>query len=178
MDLSWLLDKYGDDKPIVDKVNVMLNTLDSTLHSVKRICAELRPSILDDFGLVQAMQWMANEFRKRARIECAVDCVPEDIELDKERDTVLFRIFQEALTNVLKHAKATKVIARLTKDNNNIVLEVTDNGKGITDEELSKHQSFGFMGMRERVRPWGGIVEITGDKSAGTTVKVIMPQVV
>jgi signal transduction histidine kinase len=68
------------------------------------------------------------------------------------------------------------VIARLTKDNNNIVLEVTDNGKGITDEELSKHQSFGFIGMRERVHPWGGKVEITGDKSTGTTVKVIMPR--
>lgn len=178
VELHWLCDKYGDDKPIVDKVSAMLDNLNSTVESVKRICTELRPSILDDFGLFQAMQWQANEFRKRTKIDCSVDSVPEDIEVDKERSTVLFRIFQETLTNVLKHAQATKVMVRLTRDNKTIVLEVMDNGKGITDEELSKHHSFGFMGMRERVHPWGGKVEISGDKNTGTTVKVIIPKVV
>ena len=175
MELNWFRDKYGDHKSIFDKSGAMLDALNATLRSVRRICTDLRPSILDDFGLVDAMQWQANEFQKKTRIECAFDSVPEDIKLDKERSTALFRIFQEALTNVLKHAKATKVTARLTKDNDNIMLEVIDNGKGITDEQLSKPQSFGLIGMRERVYPWGGKVEITGYQNKGTGVKVTIP---
>jgi signal transduction histidine kinase len=124
------------------------------------------------------MQWQADEFQKRTRIKCAVDSVPEDIKLDKEMSTALFRIFQETLTNVLKHAKATKVTARLTKDNGNITLEVIDNGKGITDEQLSKPQSFGIRGMSERVYPWGGKVEVTGYKNKGTKIKVSIPHYV
>ena len=175
MELSWFLDKYGDHKLIFNKANTMLDNIDLTIQAVKRICTELRPSLLDDFGLAEAMQWQANEFQKRTRIECTVESSPEDFELDKERSTVLFRIFQETLTNVLKHAEATKVIARLTEDNGNILLEVKDNGKGLTNEELSKHQSFGIIGMRERVYPWGGEIKITTYKNRGTTIKVSMP---
>ena len=175
MELSWFLDKYGDHKLIFNKANTMLDNIDLTIQAVKRICTELRPSLLDDFGLAEAMQWQANEFQKRTRIECKVESSPEDFELDKERSTVLFRIFQETLTNVLKHAEATKVIARLTEDNGNILLEVKDNGKGLTNEELSKHQSFGIIGMRERVYPWGGEIKITTYKNRGTTIKVSMP---
>ncbi len=178
MELSWFRDRYGDHKPIFDKSGAMLDALNATMRSVRRICTALRPSILDDFGLVDAMQWQADEFQKRTGIECAVDSVPEHIELDKDQSTALFRIFQETLTNVLKHARATKVTARLTKDNDNITLEVIDNGKGITDEQFSKPQSFGLIGMRERVYPWGGKVEITGHKNRGTTVKVCMPHLV
>lgn len=175
MELSWFRDRYGDHKPILDKSGDMLEALGVIIRSVKRICTELRPSILDDFGLVDAMQWQANEFQARTQIECVFDYSPEDLELDKERNTALFRIFQEALTNVLKHAGATKVTAMLTKDDENIMLEIIDNGIGITDEELSKPQSFGLMGMRERVYPWGGKVEITGHQDKGTAVKVGIP---
>ena len=175
MELSWFRERYGDHKPIFDKSGAMLEALNETIRSVRRICTELRPSILDDFGLVHAMQWQANEFQKRTQIECTVDSASEDIEVDKERSTALFRIFQETLTNVLKHAGATKVTTRLTKDNGNIILEIVDNGKGITDEQLSKPQSFGLIGMRERVYPWGGKVEITGYKNKGTRVKITMP---
>ena len=172
MDLSWFRDKYGDHKAIFDKAGAMLETLNETIRSVRRICTKLRPSILDDFGLIDAMQWQADEFKKRTRIDCAVDSTPEHIELDKDLSTALFRIFQETLTNVLKHSGATKVMARLIKNSDNIILEVIDNGKGITDEQLSKPQSFGLMGMRERVYPWGGKVEVTGHKNKGTKVKV------
>ncbi len=175
MELSWFREQYGDHKPIFDKAGAMLNALNETIRSIRRICTELRPSILDDFGLLDAMQWHAAEFQKRTRIECAVDSVPEHIELDKERSTALFRIFQEALTNVLKHARATKVAARLTKGDNDITLDVIDNGKGLTDEQLSKPQAFGLIVMRERVYPWGGRVEITGYKNKGTIVKVSIP---
>jgi PAS domain S-box-containing protein len=172
MDLSWFRDQYGDHKSIFDKAGAMLDALNATIRSIRRICTELRPSILDDFGLVDAMQWQAEEFQKRTRIECVVDSTPENVELDKELSTALFRTFQEALTNVLKHARATKVTARLTKDSNNITLEVIDNGKGIRDEQFYKPQSFGLIGMRERVYPWGGKVEVTGHKNKGTIIKV------
>jgi signal transduction histidine kinase len=175
MELSWFRDRYGDHKPILDKAGAMLESLNETLRSVRRICTELRPAILDDFGLVDAIQWQAGEFQKRTRIECVVDSAPEDLELDKERSTALFRIFQESLTNVFKHAKATKVITRLTKNNDNIMLEIIDNGKGITNEQLFKPQSFGLLGMRERVYPWKGKVEVTGYENEGTKVKVSVP---
>ncbi len=178
MELSWFCEQYGDHKPIVDKSEAMLEALNATIRSVRRICTELRPSILDDFGLVDAMRWYADEFQKRTRIECTVDSVPEDIELDKDWSTALFRIFQETLTNVLKHARATKVTARLTKDDVKITLEVTDNGKGIRDEQFSKPQSFGLIGIRERVHIWGGKAEVTGYKNKGTMVKVSMPHLV
>ncbi len=175
MELSWFREKYGDHKSIFDKSGAMLEAINTTIRSVRRMYTELRPSILDDFGIVEAMQWQADEFKKRTRIECAVDSAPDDIKLDKERSTALFRIFQETLTNVLKHARATKVTARLTKDNDNITLEVIDNGKGITDKQLSKPQSFGLIGIRERVYPWGGKVEISGYKNKGTKVMVSIP---
>ncbi len=175
MELSWFRETYGDHKPIFDKAGSMLNTLNETIRSVRRICTDLWPSILDDFGLVDAMQWQADEFKKRTQIECVVEAEPEYIELDNELSTALFRIFQETLTNVLKHAKATKVTARLTLDNGNIILEVTDNGKGIENKHLSKPQSFGLLGMRERVYPWGGKVRVTGSKNKGTKVNITMP---
>ena len=177
IELSWLRDKYGDNESIVDKVNTMLDTLNSTVVSVKRICTELRPSLLDDFGIVAALEWHANEFQKRTGIECSVLAESEDIVLEKNKSIALFRIYQEALTNVVKHAKATKVTARLTEGGDGILLEIMDNGKGITDEQLCKPQCFGLIGMRERVYPWGGKVEILGDKGVGTTIKVIIPQV-
>ncbi len=175
MDLSWFRDNYRDHKSLFNRTDAMLDRLNSTILSVRSICTELRPSILDDFGLVAAMEWQAHEFEKRTGIGCIFSSQPNDIELDKERSTILFRIFQEALTNVMKHAKATKVMSSLKKDDERIVLEVIDNGKGIIEEELSKAQSFGLIGMRERVFPWGGEVEILGTEGVGTTVKAFLP---
>ncbi len=178
MELYWFRDNYADHKPIFDRASVMLETVNTTLLSVKRICTQLRPSLLDDFGLVAALEWQAKEFQKRTGIECAVFAESEDIVLDKKRSIALFRIFQEALTNVLKHAKATKVNTTLTRGSGCIILEVMDNGKGITDDQLLKPQCFGLIGMRERVYPLDGKVEISGDKISGTTIKVVIPHVV
>ncbi len=178
MELSWFREKYGDHKSIFDKSGTMLDVISTTIRAVRRMCTELRPSILDDFGLIEAMRWQADEFQRRTRIECTVDSAPEDINLDKELCTALFRIFQEALTNVLKHTRATEVTSILTKDGDNITLEIIDNGKGIRDEELSKPQSYGLLGMRERVHPWGGKVEISLYKNRGTKLKVSIPLLV
>jgi len=175
MDLSWIQNKYKDHKLIFDRTDSMLVKLDATILSIKRICTELRPSILDDFGLMAAMEWQAKEFQERSGIVCTVIVDPLDIELDKERSIVLYRIFQEALTNVLKHAQATNVTVRLIQDDDNVMLEIMDNGKGITDEQLSKPKSFGLIGMHERVHPWGGKVEIVGTEGGGTIVRTTMP---
>lgn len=175
IDLSWLNDKYADHKPLCDKTEFMLRTVNATIKTVRHICTELRPSILDDFGLFDAMQWQADEFQKRTGIECMVNIGPENIEIDKDRCTAIFRIFQEALANVYKHARATKTTAKLTHDNNDIILEIMDNGIGIEDKQLSKLQSYGLLGMRERVYPWGGRVTVTGKKNEGTVVRIIMP---
>ncbi len=178
MELYWFRDNCADHEPTFEKAETMLNTLNTMILSVKRICTELRPSLLDDFGLAAALEWQAKEFQKRTGIECTVSAESEDIGLDNSRSIALFRIFQEALTNVLKHAKATKVTARLTQGSDSIIFEITDNGKGITDEQLFKPQCFGLIGMRERVYPWDGKVEISGDKNRGTTLKITIPQVV
>ena len=102
-------------------------------------------------------------------------CDPEDMVVDTSLRTPLFRIFQESLTNILKHAKATEAKGSLRLTNSSIILEITDNGMGITEEDLSKSNSFGLLGMRERVHPWGGKVTVRGSENKGTTVEVIIP---
>ncbi len=175
MDLSWLSDKYSDHKLLFDKTACMLQAINSTIKTVRHICTELRPSVLDDFGLADAMQWQADDFQKRTGIACMVNIRAEETEIDKDLCTAIFRIFQEALVNVYKHARATKTIAKLIHNHKGIILEIMDDGIGIEDKELSKLQSYGLMGMRERVRPWGGRVLITGKKNEGTVVRIIMP---
>ena len=121
------------------------------------------------------MQWQAEEFQNRTGIVCAV-AVEEGIEVSSDRSTALFRIFQEALTNILRHANATKVTAKLKSKNDNTILEINDNGKGITGEEISKPNSFGLLGMRERVYPWRGSFSISSSPNEGTRIEVILPQ--
>jgi len=175
IDLSLIHDKHADHKPIADKTESMLQSIDATIKAVKRMCTDLRPSGLDDFGLVAAIEWQATAFQQRTGIQCTVNTEPKDIELDKDRSIVIFRIFQEALTNILKHANATRVTAHLLLADDSIILEVMDNGIGIKNKELSRPQSFGLIGMRERVHPWGGKVTITGSKKRGSVVNVVIP---
>jgi signal transduction histidine kinase len=162
------------DLSLGEKLREDIEMMDAVIQSVKRICTELRPSILDHLGLGPAIEWQSEEFQKRSGIECSVALDPEDISVSPDMAIALFRIFQESLTNVMKHAKATKVEAKLTKRDNNIILEIGDNGIGITQEQLSKTGSFGILGMRERVYPWKGNVSIVNsiDKGAKITVSI------
>jgi len=176
MDLSWIARKLRDDKEgLKERFNASVSQVDKTIQSVKRVCTELRPGILDHLGLAAAIEWQAGEFQKRTGIKCEIVCDPEDIEVDTSLTTPLFRIFQESLTNILKHAKATEAKGSLRLTNSSIILEITDNGMGITEEDLSKPNSFGLLGMRERVYPWGGKVTVRGSENKGTTVEVIIP---
>lgn len=174
MDLAWMKGKYADQRGLYDKVASLLNLIDISIKSVRRICMELRPDILDHLGLGAAIQWQAEEFRKRTGILCEVG-LEEGVELDNDRSTALFRIFQEALTNILRHAYATKVIVRLKRDDDGVMLEIIDNGHGITREELSKPDTYGLLGMRERLYPWRGRVSISGTPDTGTRIEVLIP---
>ena len=157
-------------------VKTDLDLVDATIQTVKRLCTQLRPPLLDHLGLGAALEWQAEDFQKRNAIECVVNLVPADITVDEKYSTSLFRIFQESLTNVLRHAKATKVTATLSDKGDSIILEIVDNGVGITTENLSKANSFGLLGMRERVQICNGEVRIIGIQNAGTTITVIIPK--
>ncbi len=155
MDVSWLGNKYRDHEPLAEKTRSMIHLIDSTIRTVKRISAELRPVVLDDLGLTAAIEWQAEEFQKRSGIECELKFDPEDITMDRDRSTTVFRIFQETLTNVVRHAEATKVKVCLEARDGLIHLSIRDNGKGITEEQIYSPQSFGLIGIQERAHFWG-----------------------
>jgi len=170
MDISWLGKKLPkDQETLLEKTKAMTKLTDMTIKTVKRISTELRPGLLDDLGLVAAIEWQAEEFQHRMGMRCELTVDPEEIILDQDRSTAIFRIFQETLTNIARHAKATRVTASLKEKDDKLELRVRDNGSGITKEQISDSKSFGLMGIRERVHPWGGQVKISGKPGKGTT---------
>jgi signal transduction histidine kinase len=142
---------------------------------VKRISSKLRPTILDDLGLTAAIEWQAQEFQDHIGINCEVSIGTEDLVLDKDRATTIFRVFQETLTNITRHANATKVNVRLKMKAEKLLLKVVDDGEGITKEQILSPKSFGLIGMRERTRHFGGQVKINGIAGKGTTLEITMP---
>lgn len=176
LDVSWLNSKLpGDQKALLLKTKSMAVLIDDAVRTVQRISAELRPGLLDDLGLSDAIEWQIGEFEKRSGIRCELTVSPEEILLDQERSTAIYRILQEALTNVARHAEATDVRVRLEHIGDRIELMVMDNGKGITDEEMSRTRSFGLIGLRERAHLLGGEVRIKCLKGGGTKVLAIIP---
>jgi PAS domain S-box-containing protein len=157
------------------KIAAMLGVTDTTISTVRRIASELRPSVLDDIGLVGAIGWQAQQFEAQTGIVCQCDFSIEDIDLDQHQSTAIFRVFQEALTNVLRHAQATRVEVTLEKENDGLVLIIKDNGRGITTDEESGRLSLGLLGMRERVKLIGGMIHITGVEGKGTSITVRVP---
>jgi signal transduction histidine kinase len=164
-----------DQKSVIEKAASMADLVEATIQSVKRISTDLRPGMLDHLGITAAIEWQAEEFAKRTGIPCRVASEPEEISLDKDRTTTVFRIFQETLTNVARHAEATKVTVLLRTQPDGLVLEVKDNGKGITESQVSDPKSLGLIGIRERVNDWGGSLTISGSRSQGTTMTVRIP---
>ena len=167
----------ADQEKELENADAILGLVDQTILSVRRIATELRPGILDDLGLVAAVEWAAEEFEARTGTSCRLDLPDGDIVIDPERATAIFRIFQETLTNVTRHAEATQVEVRLSREDGNIVLEVRDNGRGIDPEQLSTGGSLGILGMRERALLLGGELTISGAPGKGTIVKVVIPDI-
>jgi len=153
-----------------------LELIDDNVHLVQRISSELRPGLLDNLGLSAAIEWQAAQLRERTGIEYDFASEPEDIVLDQARSTALFRIFQETCTNIARHAKATKMAIMLKETPEEVVLRISDDGRGIKEEEISNPRSFGLMGIKERVLSLGGAVEFLGGVNQGTTVRVRLPK--
>jgi len=176
MDLSWLENRLPtDNEELLDKARRMSDLVDSTIESVHNITMELRPSLLDDLGLPTAIEWQAGDFQKRSGIRCQVRIRCGDDAVDREVATAVFRIFQETLTNIIRHAKATECRVSLTKNDKELCLEVTDNGIGITQWQIDNPRSFGMIGMRERAHLWGGAVHVRNIRPSGTNVRVVIP---
>lgn len=165
----------ADSMALREKTHGMLSLVDSTIHTVHRVFTELRPSVLDELGLVAAIEWQAQEFQGRTGIECHVSTELVDLSLDGETSTAFFRICQESLANVARHADATRVTVRLSADGDHLILSVEDNGRGITEQERSRATSLGLLSMQERAFLLGGQLTIVGRPGAGTTVTVRMP---
>ena len=152
----------ADQEQLINKAESMLKLIDTTIQSVRRISAKLRPGVLDDLGLTAAIEWQAQDFQTRIGIECTFSSNLGEIDLDRDRSTAVFRILQETLTNVARHASASQVNIYLGKQDASIVLMVEDNGRGITEREISDPKSLGLLGMRERAIVFGGKLEISG----------------
>lgn len=174
IDLAWVLRRRGEDPAVGDKLREMMHATDELVQSVRRISSELRPGILDDLGLQAAIEWQSEEFERRSGIPCEVRSALGDIQLQRELATTVFRIFQEALTNVVRHANATQVVVELGLERGKLKLEVFDDGVGVP--ELSPRVgSLGLLGMRERARRLGGDCLIQRRDGGGTLVSLVVP---
>ncbi len=176
MDLFWLKKRLTEKISGVDeKIEGMNRIIDGSLEILHAITAQLRPVILDDFGLAAAIEWQCEEFENRSGIRCRIETGSFDPDLPKGQATAAFRIFQEALTNIVRHARAAEVTVRLGEEAGGLRLEVKDNGRGITSEEINNPRSFGLLGIRERLYPWNGRVTFDGEPGKGTCVTVWLP---
>ena len=176
IDLSWLRRRLPEDEELlVAKTDSMYELVDDAIQTVKRVSSELRPGALDDLGLADAIEWQTQEFGKLTDIHCEFRASPDGIVLGRDLSTALFRICQEALTNVARHAQATKVSVRLRQQRGRLALTISDNGKGIEERQILDPRAFGLIGMRERARFWGGEVKIGGGRRRGTVVTVAIP---
>jgi PAS domain S-box-containing protein len=158
------------------KINRTFNLLDEAITTVQDISARLRPGILDDLGLFAAVEWQTDEFQKMSGITCTLELPEMDSSLDEMRSTALFRIFQETLTNVARHAHAKNVDIKLLETNDAFTLTVRDNGIGITENHLKDPRSLGLIGIQERLRPFHGTCTIKVMQDSGTEVQVYLPK--
>ena len=181
MDISMLKElieektDIRDKEPLLEKIQSASDLLNTTVHSVRKLSSDLRPAVLDNLGLLAAIEWQSEEFQNRMGINCECYLTVDEINLPADHITAIFRIFQESLTNIAKHANATRISIEFRKEDNYYVLEIKDNGKGISEEDKMKDHSFGLIGIRERTHLFGGSAEISGVPGKGTTVSVIIP---
>jgi len=176
MDLSWLSKRLPDGQQILfDKIKSMSKLIGTTLQTVQNIVTRLRPTELDDLGLMTAIELHVKGFQDRTGIKCEYNLWPDDVVLRQDYSTVIFRIVQELLTNIYRHANATKVKVDFKKKAEILIIRVTDNGKGIKKEQIYNKESFGLMGIRERALILGGKVKIKAMPANGTTCIVTIP---
>jgi PAS domain S-box-containing protein len=176
MDVAWLNNKLDlTDQNARKKIYGLLDLLDNTVQSVRRIASELRPSMLDDLGLAAAMEWHLSEFEKRSGIKTYFEEPDEEWELPRNKTTHLYRIFQESLTNVARHSNATEVKVKLANTDDHLSLTIEDNGRGFDQQEANEKKTLGILGMKERTSMMGGSCKIHSAPGKGTTVHIFLP---
>jgi PAS domain S-box-containing protein len=174
LDLAWVRGRLPQ-ADLAERLQTLMNRVDGTVDAVRRIATELRPGVLDLLGLVAAIEWQAQEFGRRTGIETSLELDADQSPLDDTRATTVFRILQEALTNVARHAGASRVRIGFSRSREQLRLQVADNGRGITAAELAGRRSLGLVGIRERAIACGGLLEITGRQGQGTVVDLRIP---
>jgi PAS domain S-box-containing protein len=175
LDVSWLDRKIAGDVVIKDRIGGVLVMLTDMIQTIRRISTQLRPSILDDLGLVEALKWQVRDFQKRTGIRIEFDAPEEPLQPDPAVTTGLFRIFQETLTNIARHAEATAVYARLFVDEELLILTITDNGKGFDTAVAKKKKTLGLLGMKERTLMMKGVYAIDSQPGQGTSLRFNIP---
>jgi signal transduction histidine kinase len=180
LEFMWLVDQLRNSEPkpgiqLVNKLQSLIGLIEVSIQSVRQISSDLRPAVLDHLGLKEAMQWEATKFEARTGIRCRLAWTLKNEPADRTRQLAMFRILQEAMTNVVRHAHAGAVRIGVRERGRMLTLTIRDNGRGITKSELSSVESIGLLGMSERARLLGGRVTITGAPGRGTTVTVTVP---
>ncbi|MBS1563872.1 MAG: PAS domain S-box protein [Bacteroidetes bacterium] len=175
MDITWLYKRSREDDMVQQKLKGTLDLLDTMVKTVRKIATDLRPSILDDLGLLEAIEWQSKEFEKRSGIPVRFSSSVSDINPPSNITTALFRIYQESLTNVARHSGATQVETRLDIRDNLLILSITDNGKGFDTGQSGQKKTLGLLGMKERSLMVGGTYDIASKPGSGTTVLVSVP---
>ena len=176
MDIFALKNKLSKDKTeIPSQFQKMEKLLDDSIQRLRKIYTELRPSLLEHFGIGEAMRQSIKEFQEQSGTRCTYIQDPEEIMLDENRSIALYRIFEGAINNIKWHSQATKVNIRLEEKGPSLKLTIKDNGKGITEKQINNSESFGLIGMRERARFLRGKLKINGLPDKGTTVRIEIP---
>lgn len=165
----------NDQQVLKDKIDSSLKLIDDSVDAVQKLTSKLRPTLLDELGIAAAIEWQIQDFKERTGIDFEISLPKDEPELEKDKLTAIFRIFQEALTNVARHANATKIFVTMNEFKNNLILEIKDNGKGITQSQVNSPKSLGVLGMKERALVFGGAVIIKSSMKSGTTVRVEIP---
>jgi PAS domain S-box-containing protein len=176
LDVAWLSERLpAGQAAIAEKLGAMQAMIDGTVAATRRISADLRPMMLDDLGLVPAAEWLVQEFTQRTGIPCELVVASPELELKDPHATAVFRILQESLTNVTRHAQAQRVEVALGRVDGSVTLNVRDNGRGFNLEDPRRPNAFGLMGLRERVSLLGGEVRIESQPGEGTVLHVQIP---
>ena len=175
MDIAWLKDRLPRDHEVRSQCASIIGRIDGTLSAVRRIATELRPSVLDQLGLGAALEWLGQEFGARTGIDVTMDLCADDCTMPDHLGSSVFRVCQESLTNVARHARAKRVTIRLMQSDDTVTLDVSDDGIGIPPHRQEGTASLGLVGMRERALACGGEFRITGQSGQGTTVLLRVP---
>ncbi|MHB8401777.1 MAG: sensor histidine kinase, partial [Bacteroidia bacterium] len=176
MDIAWVLHKQTNaEEAVLAKLQSTLNMIDDFVYSIRRISADLRPAIIDDLGLLATLEWKCQDFEKRMDIPCKFISKVKEREFEKHFSINVYRILQETLTNINRHAQAKSVIVSVSENEKELLLEITDDGIGVSQATILKSKHLGIVGMKERAAMLGGKLTIEGTTGKGTHTKLILP---